>query len=214
MRSGLALAVLVAGLVISPPAQAALPTPATSFWVSSRSSDLSDSLLNTDASGRVLADSAKFLAPGPTVNFWTTRESFFDVTVGCLNDEPHYTRFGLNGVKVAADGSFRADIVQGPGAQDPNPFRGRWHPARSEFHLRGRFLTPTTAKGTFWEIVYARRSATTPAFVGRTSAPSRLVRFCHTGGAKRGVRVTFTGVAKPLDWIVRNTDVFADLDAL
>jgi len=214
MRSWVAVATLVAALFSVASARAAVPAPATSFWVASPSSQLYDSLLNTTASGAEFGQSAKFLAPGPTVNDWRTSESFLYVSVACLNGEPHDARVELNGVRVAADGSFRKDLVFGPGAQDPNPFRGRWHPARSEFHVRGRFTTPTTAVGTVWEVVYARRSARHPAFAGRASRPSRLVRFCHTRNERGGMRLAFTGVAKPLDWIVKNTDVFADLDAL
>lgn len=204
-RISLLAAAVLAGSSISPTAWASLPAPSTSFWVRHNQWDR-DNLLSIDATGTRLGGSLPYEAPPPAVDFVSPRASFMQVDTACRNGTTHYMSYALNGVPIRADGTFRADIVVGPSNEDPNPFRGRWGPAHTEMHIRGTFTGATRVQGTFWEIVYGRRFST-KAERRRGLPRSRKLVFCRTGGPKRGVRVPFRGVAKPIEWISKNTRI-------
>lgn len=198
--------------LLSPTAAfAARPVPGASYLIQHRSFDadrgsfVRDNVFSINANASAfgdsapasvpLSDSADPAAPNPPRSL----PSVIEVGARCLgvgNDT--YTGYDLNGVPVASDGSFSVDVHNQPS----DAYGGPKSTKLAEFHLRGKFVTPTTVSGWLSEVRYL--PVPRPAFAGAAATTRRIV-YCHTGKRKSRYRVPFTGRQRPIQWIVDKT---------
>ncbi len=196
---GLAPALVLIAFILPSWALADPPVPGASYLVwhvgASDGPGPRESLLNINADATAFGDSGHARTRYDQVSTGSAPGRFrsdFRVDSECPNGNTQYTYYSLNGVHVAPDGSFSADIRNVP----TNVYSGP-DTRRSSFHLRGKLHTwktkshhiRNTVSGHYWEVRYLLRK-------------QRLVPYCHTGRAKTHYRVPFSGRARPIQWII------------